>query len=588
MNHGGRGNSRGGKSQVSSRRKPPGFSPNYQNHVRDDVSPGGSVSSTSVESSYSSGHATEKNSGVGMYGNAIPATRQGGGWFTFGSGSSYNEGNVGKSTPSTNAIEKSNSSGHALEKNSGGGIYRNVTPATRRKSQGSWRPKPPEFSPNNQTPVRDNVSFGGSMSSASVEKSFSSGQAAEKNSGSGMYRNVTPATRQRGGWATFGNGSSSNEGNVGKSTPSSNAAEKNSGGGIYRNVTPATRRGGGGGWSKFGSGSSSSGGNVSSNASGFHRDEQFGLGSGQLNLNGTAKALSKGDSDRSSVNLDLAFMESLVHTPEAAQLSGESVPLKSCSEVKTPKSTDSLRETENSEFPIEKFDLCPPRKSILRPGMVLLKNYLSISEQASILKICREHGLVNVGFYQPQFDDGGKMHLKLMCFGQFWDPKTCQYEEVRLSDHSKPPPIPRKLLELVDRAVKDSQSLISERERVKNVESILPSVKPDICLVNYYSKTGRLGLHQDKGESQESLRKGIPIVTFSIGDSAEFLYGDQRDVEKADKVVLESGDVLIFGGKSRHIFHGVPAIIPDTAPKMLLDETNFRSGRLSLTFRQRC
>ncbi|XP_074268256.1 uncharacterized protein LOC141591724 [Silene latifolia] len=513
------------------------------------------------------------------------------------------------------------------------------------KSQGSWRPKPADSSPNNQTPVRDNdnVSAGGSMSSASVEKPYSLGQAAEKNYGGGMYKNVTPATRQRGGWGTFGSGSSINEGNVGKSTPSSNAVEKNSGveksnslghaveknsgGGIYRNVTPATRRGGGGGWSNFGSGNSSSGGNVgqsasssnaSSNASGFHPDERFGLGSGQLNLSGTAKAPSKEASDRSSVNLDRAFMESLVHPTEAAQLSGESMPLKSCSEVKTQESTDSLRETENSECPIEKFDLCPPRKSsviklnaslmstnrekrkekerlssglqgdILRSGMVLLKNYLSISEQASILKICREHGLVNMGFYQPQFGEGGKMHLKLMCFGQFWNHETNKYEEVRPTDHLKPPPIPPKLLELVDRAVKDSQSLISERERVKNVESILPSVKPDICLVNYYSKTGRLGLHQDKDENQESLDKGIPVVSFSIGDSAEFLYSDQRDVEKAEKVELKSGDVLIFGGKSRLIFHGVPAIIPDTASKMLLDETNFRSGRLNLTFRQRC
>ena len=65
---------------------------------------------------------------------------------------------------------------------------------------------------------------------------------------------------------------------------------------------------------------------------------------------------------------------------------------------------------------------------------------------------------------------------------------------------------------------------------------------------------------QDRDESPESLAKGLPVVSFSIGDKADLLYGDQRDVDKADKVVLESGDVLIFGGKSRHIFHGVTAI----------------------------
>ena len=90
---------------------------------------------------------------------------------------------------------------------------------------------------------------------------------------------------------------------------------------------------------------------------------------------------------------------------------------------------------------------------------------------------------------------------------------------------------------------------------------------------------------QDRDESPESLAKGLPVVSFSIGDKADFLYGDQRDVDKADKVVLESGDVLIFGGKSRHIFHGVTAI-PNSAPKSLLEETKLRPGRLNLTFRQ--
>lgn len=76
------------------------------------------------------------------------------------------------------------------------------------------------------------------------------------------------------------------------------------------------------------------------------------------------------------------------------------------------------------------------------------------------------------------------------------------------------------------------------------------------------------------------------MVSFSIGDSAEFLYSDERDVDKAEKVELESGDVLIFGGNSRHIFHGVTAIKKNSAPGSLLEETNIRPGRLNLTFRQ--
>ncbi|KAL2932994.1 Alpha-ketoglutarate-dependent dioxygenase AlkB [Bienertia sinuspersici] len=227
-----------------------------------------------------------------------------------------------------------------------------------------------------------------------------------------------------------------------------------------------------------------------------------------------------------------------------------------------------------------------PKGIILRPGMVLLKSYLSSSEQANILRICRTQGLGSAGFYQPAYREGGELHLKMMCFGEFWDPETSKYWKVRPLDQAKPPSIPSEFLLLVDRAMKFSHSLIGEHSKVKNVEDILPPVYPDICLVNYYAKTGRLGLHQDKDESRESLSKGTPIVSFSIGDSAKFLYSDQRDAENADNVILESGDVLIFGGKSRHIFHGVSTILPDTAPKSLLESTNFRPGRLNLTFRQ--
>lgn len=75
-------------------------------------------------------------------------------------------------------------------------------------------------------------------------------------------------------------------------------------------------------------------------------------------------------------------------------------------------------------------------------------------------------------------------------------------------------------------------------------------------------------------------------MSFSLGDSAEFCYGKERDLEKAEKVTLESGDVLVFGGPARMIFHGVTRIIPKSAPKELVNKTNLRPGRLNLTFRE--
>jgi alkylated DNA repair dioxygenase AlkB len=51
-------------------------------------------------------------------------------------------------------------------------------------------------------------------------------------------------------------------------------------------------------------------------------------------------------------------------------------------------------------------------------------------------------------------------------------------------------------------------------------------------------------------------------------------------------VLLESGDVIVFGGASRMIFHGVTGIRRGTAPRELVDATHLRPGRLNLTFRQ--
>ncbi|KAI7733728.1 hypothetical protein M8C21_002948 [Ambrosia artemisiifolia] len=193
---------------------------------------------------------------------------------------------------------------------------------------------------------------------------------------------------------------------------------------------------------------------------------------------------------------------------------------------------------------------------ILGPGMVLMKGYISTDDQISIVKTCRDFGIGDGGFYQP---------------GSY--------------DNSKPPGIPEKFSDMVKKAIQDSNEFIRGRSGSSNEGKVVPSMSPDICIVNFYKESGRLGLHQDKDESEKSLKKGLPVVSFSIGDSAEFLYGETRAVDEADKVTLESGDVLIFGGKSRLIYHGVTSIRPETAPRSLIEATNMCPGRLNLTFR---
>ncbi|XP_077236948.1 DNA N(6)-methyladenine demethylase ALKBH1C-like [Tasmannia lanceolata] len=230
-----------------------------------------------------------------------------------------------------------------------------------------------------------------------------------------------------------------------------------------------------------------------------------------------------------------------------------------------------------------------PKSYELRSGMVLLKNFIKLRDQVEIIRKCRELGIGSGGFYQPEFYqpgnmDGTKMHLQMMCLGKNWDPERKLYVDRRPFDDAKPPSIPVDFKHLVEEAIQISRSFINNSSN--DVEHMLPKMSPDICIVNFYTNSGKLGLHQDRDESKESISKGLPVVSFSLGDSAEFLYGVNRIVDQAEKVILESGDVLVFGGESRLIFHGVPCILPKTAPRLLVDETNLRPGRLNLTFRQ--
>jgi len=104
---------------------------------------------------------------------------------------------------------------------------------------------------------------------------------------------------------------------------------------------------------------------------------------------------------------------------------------------------------------------------------------------------------------------------------------------------------------------------------------------PDICLINFYADDGRMGLHQDKDETRDSIDAGKPVVSISLGDTARFLFGGLRRRDPVETVLLESGDAFVFGGPARLCYHGVSRILPGTAPP----ELGF-DGRFNLTFRQ--
>jgi alkylated DNA repair protein (DNA oxidative demethylase) len=76
---------------------------------------------------------------------------------------------------------------------------------------------------------------------------------------------------------------------------------------------------------------------------------------------------------------------------------------------------------------------------------------------------------------------------------------------------------------------------------------------PDACLVNRYGAGARMGSHRDFDE----LDMRHPIVSVSIGLPALFLwYGDKRGGSPLE-VLVEDGDVLVWGGAARAGYHGV-------------------------------
>jgi alkylated DNA repair protein (DNA oxidative demethylase) len=72
-------------------------------------------------------------------------------------------------------------------------------------------------------------------------------------------------------------------------------------------------------------------------------------------------------------------------------------------------------------------------------------------------------------------------------------------------------------------------------------------------------------------------------VTISIGDTCLFrIAGVDRRTSPFIDIHLHSGDLLVFGGPSRRIYHGVPKVYENTGPHI----PGMPPGRLSLTIRE--
>jgi DNA oxidative demethylase len=185
-----------------------------------------------------------------------------------------------------------------------------------------------------------------------------------------------------------------------------------------------------------------------------------------------------------------------------------------------------------------------PTHEEICPGAVLMRGLALPQESESFAAV--EGILAAAPLHRATTPSGLPMSVMVSDCGtaealrRRWDPKNPKGRRVW-------PAMPRLLSEFAIRCA---------------VRSGFPQFRPDTCHINRYQAGTKLGLHQDRHECDLSQ----PIVSVSFGLECIFLFGGLLRTDKAKHILLEHGDVIVWGGPSRMRFHGVQPLKPGHHP----------------------
>jgi alkylated DNA repair protein (DNA oxidative demethylase) len=197
---------------------------------------------------------------------------------------------------------------------------------------------------------------------------------------------------------------------------------------------------------------------------------------------------------------------------------------------------------------------------LIKPGLRLYKTALDRAAQEALLGDLRAV-LREAPLFRPKMPKSGKDFSVRMsnCGPLGWVSDVSGYRyQARHPETGRPwPPMPESVLRLW-------------RDHAEC------AIAPDACLINFYDEAARMGPHQDRDEADFS----APIVSLSLGDSCRFRYGGESRGDPSATIRLESGDVVVFGGPARLMFHGVDRILPGTSTLLA------PPGRINLTLRR--
>jgi len=190
-------------------------------------------------------------------------------------------------------------------------------------------------------------------------------------------------------------------------------------------------------------------------------------------------------------------------------------------------------------------------------GCQVYKGYLDRSEQLALLSELRMI-VSKAPLFSPLTPWGKPMSVKMTSAGKYgWYSDHKDYRYIpKHPNGTHWPEIPRSIQAIWHDLCGDQPN-------------------PECCLVNYYEKKAKMGLHQDKDEKNLM----HPVLSISLGDDALFRIGGQNKNDRTESIWLSSGDVLVMSGASRLAYHGIDRI--KYGSSQLLKS----GGRLNLTLR---
>lgn len=194
-------------------------------------------------------------------------------------------------------------------------------------------------------------------------------------------------------------------------------------------------------------------------------------------------------------------------------------------------------------------------------GALILRHF-SVQHETEIMEDIQQV-LSKHPFRQMRTPNGHRMSVAMTCCGNVgWvsDKDGYRYSPYDPVNAERWPAMPEGLSVLARQAA---------------LEAGYPGFQPDSCLINQYQAGSRLSLHQDKDEKNFA----APIVSFSLGIPAIFLFGGMQRTAPVQRYHLAHGDVVVWGGPARLRYHGV-APVKEAAHPLL------GTQRINLTFRQ--